>query len=69
MKPMKVPTDRNGNPVGRCCAVCGRMGGSGMNPAIVLLREAGYPLKVPEARHAHGSCVIDAKRKLASKAG
>jgi len=64
---MNVPNDRNGEPVGRRCAVCGRMGGSGMNPAIALLREAGYPLKVPDARHAHGSCVIRAKRELSTK--
>ena len=61
---MKAPHDRGGNPVGRRCAVCGHMGGSGIGPAIALLRSAGYPLKVPEARHAHGSCVIAAKRKL-----
>lgn len=47
--------------VGRCCWICGRVGGGGFTTALRLL---GYDVKRGEIAYAHNRCVSREQRKL-----
>jgi hypothetical protein len=67
IQPSTKPRHKKDIEVGRCCWVCGKVGGDGFSSALRML---GYnvPLRGPESvAHAHPRCIRREQLKLRRK--